>query len=107
MSVIQYTVPEWALPPRVHLEVIEGDHEVASTVSVVATPGHTPGHQSVLIEDRNGTRTIVCCNASWNVGSFEAATLGDEGWDAAAGVAGHAGSGGQRGPRHLRGHLSG
>jgi N-acyl homoserine lactone hydrolase len=80
-------VPEWPFPPRVDLEVIEGDHEVASGVSVVATPGHTPGHQSVLIEDRSGARTIVCCQASWNGGSFEAATVGDEGWDAAAGVA--------------------
>lgn len=82
-----YTVPEWAFPPSVDLEVIEGDHEVASGVSVVATPGHTPGHQSVLIEDRNGPRTIVCCQASWNVASFEEATLGDDGWDEAAGVA--------------------
>ena len=82
-----YTIPEWAFPASVDLDVIEGDHEVAPGVSVVATPGHTPGHQSVLIEHQNGTRTIVCCQASWNVASVEAATLGDDGWDEAAGVA--------------------
>lgn len=82
-----YTVPEWAFPPTVDLEVIEGDQEIAPGVSVIATPGHTAGHQSVLIEDDAGTRTIVCCQASWDVTSFEAATLGDDGWDQAAGVA--------------------
>jgi N-acyl homoserine lactone hydrolase len=82
-----YTVPEWAFPPTVDLTVVDGDHEVASGVHVIATPGHTPGHQSVLIEDDGETRTIVCCQASWNVSSFDAATLGDDGWDQAAGVA--------------------
>jgi glyoxylase-like metal-dependent hydrolase (beta-lactamase superfamily II) len=30
----------------------EDDHEVASGVRVIASPGHTPGHRSVLVEDR-------------------------------------------------------
>ena len=82
-----YTVPDWAFPPGLDLTVIEGDHQVATGVRVVATPGHTPGHQSVVIEDGDGTRTIVCCQAAWDVSSFDAATLGDDGWDEAAGAA--------------------
>jgi glyoxylase-like metal-dependent hydrolase (beta-lactamase superfamily II) len=31
------------------LDVLEGDTTLASGVEVVATPGHTPGHQSVLV----------------------------------------------------------
>ena len=81
-----YTVPEWAFPPGLDLTVIDGDCEIADGVRALATPGHTPGHQSVLIED-NGTRTIVCCQAAWDVGSFDAANLGDEGWDQQAGAA--------------------
>lgn len=80
-------MPEWAFPAGIDLTVVEGDHEIAAGVRVVATPGHTPGHQSVLIEDATEGRTIICCQASWNVVSFGAATLGDDGWDQAAGVA--------------------
>ncbi|CAN5862251.1 MBL fold metallo-hydrolase [soil metagenome] len=82
-----YTVPEWAFPPGIDLTVIDGDHDVAAGVRIVTTPGHTPGHQSMLIDDGNGIRTIVCCQASWNVSSFDSATLGDDGWDQAAGAA--------------------
>ncbi|GAA2595633.1 hypothetical protein GCM10010435_88310 [Winogradskya consettensis] len=32
------------------LHVIEGDTQLTTEVRVVATPGHTPGHQSVLVE---------------------------------------------------------
>lgn len=80
-----YTVPEWAFPDGVELTEIDGDHRVASGIEIIATPGHTVGHQSVLIDDGNGERTIACCQGSWNSESFEAACLGDDGWDQAAG----------------------
>ena len=82
-----YTVPDWAFPPGIELTEIDGDLQVATGVQVISTPGHTPGHQSVLIECGDGTRTVVCCQASWDVSSFDAATLGDDGWDEAAGAA--------------------
>jgi len=82
-----YTVPDWAFPQGIDLTVADGDHQIAADVRVVATPGHTPGHQSVLIEGSDGTRTVVCCQASWNVSSFDAASLGDDGWDEATGAA--------------------
>jgi len=81
-----YTVPEWAFPPGVDLTVIDGDHQVASDVTIVSTPGHTPGHQSVLIDVGDSTRTIVCCQAAWNTNSFAVATLGDDGWDQTVGA---------------------
>jgi len=81
-----YTVPEWAFPPGVDLTVIDGDHQVASDVTIVSTPGHTPVHQSVLIDVGDSTRTIVCCQAAWNTNSFAVATLGDDGWDQTVGA---------------------
>lgn len=82
-----YTVPEWAFPPEVDLTIIDGDHDVCAGIRTIATPGHTPGHQSVLIEDDHGTRTVVCCQASWTANSFGEGSLGDEGWDDATGAA--------------------
>ncbi len=49
-----YTVPEWAFPPGVELTMIDGDLEVANGVQIIASPGHTPGHQSVVIDDGHG-----------------------------------------------------
>lgn len=82
-----YTVPEWAFPPELELTIIDGDHDVRTGIRTVATPGHTPGHQSVLIEDDDGTRTVVCCQASWTANSFAEGNLGDEGWDELTGAA--------------------
>jgi N-acyl homoserine lactone hydrolase len=82
-----YTVPEWAFPPEVDLTIIDGDHDVCAGIRAIATPGHTPGHQSVLIEDDHGTRTVVCCQASWTANSFGEGSIGDEGWDDATGAA--------------------
>lgn len=82
-----YTVPEWAFPPEVDLTIVDGDYDVAAGIRTIATPGHTPGHQSVLIEDDDGIRTVVCCQASWTARSFGEGSLGDEGWDDAMGAA--------------------
>jgi glyoxylase-like metal-dependent hydrolase (beta-lactamase superfamily II) len=81
-----YTVPEWAFPSSVELMLIDGDCEIAPGVRAIATPGHTPGHQSVLIDDDDGPRTVVCCQASWSVESFGSGALGDEGWDQGVGA---------------------
>ena len=45
------------LPPWFAPTLIEGEHAVAEGVRVVPTPGHTPHHQSVVVED--GGRTLV------------------------------------------------
>jgi N-acyl homoserine lactone hydrolase len=81
-----YTVPEWAFPEDLELTEIDGDHRVAPGIEIIASPGHTVGHQSVLIDDGNGQRTIVCCQGSWNAESFNASELGDDGWDPEAGA---------------------
>jgi len=40
------------------LEVVDGETEVAPGVWVVPTPGHTPGHQSVLLGDPGAPRAV-------------------------------------------------
>jgi glyoxylase-like metal-dependent hydrolase (beta-lactamase superfamily II) len=40
-------------------EIIDGNHLVTEDISIVPTPGHTPGHQSVVV--RSGNKNIVFC----------------------------------------------
>lgn len=81
----QYTVEAWAFPPGIELTSIDGDHQVSPAVRIVATPGHTPGHQSVVVEGGEGLRTVVCCQAAWDASAFGAGVLGDPGWNEDAG----------------------
>jgi glyoxylase-like metal-dependent hydrolase (beta-lactamase superfamily II) len=41
------------------LQVVEGDTELSAGVRVISTPGHTPGHQSVLVEGGGGSVLIT------------------------------------------------
>src|SRR4051812_27928978 len=43
-----YTVPEWVDFDGAEYAVIDGDVQVAEGVRVLSTPGHSPGHQSVV-----------------------------------------------------------
>ena len=40
-------------------ELIDGDAEIADGVRVMATPGHTVGHQSVLIDGPDGVAVMI------------------------------------------------
>jgi N-acyl homoserine lactone hydrolase len=54
-----FTVTEWLDFAEARYERISGDVEVAPGVRALATPGHTPGHQSVTIETEDGLVLIV------------------------------------------------
>lgn len=49
----------------VNLVELEGDAEILPGLRVKATPGHTPGSQTVLVETSEGEAVItgMCCNA--------------------------------------------
>ena len=49
-----YTVPEWIDVPGLAYEVLDGEAEVAPGLRVIPTPGHTAGHQSLVIDDPGG-----------------------------------------------------
>jgi N-acyl homoserine lactone hydrolase len=52
------------------LRALDGDTEVAAGVTVVSTPGHTPGHQSLLVETASGafllTSDAVYTHVNWD-----------------------------------------
>jgi N-acyl homoserine lactone hydrolase len=53
----RYTVPDWIDAPGLRYELIDGEAEIAPGIRIIATPGHTPGHQSVVVTD--GDRRAV------------------------------------------------
>lgn len=72
----RYTVPAWALPPPEQRRVVDGDAVVADGVTVLATPGHTAGHQSVLIE-AGGERIVIGAQIVWHADEYGAEVAGD------------------------------
>ena len=52
-----YTVPEWIDVPGLSYEIVEGEIEVAPGMRLIPTPGHTAGHQSLVVDEPH--RSIV------------------------------------------------
>jgi len=50
----EYTVLDWVDFPGARIEQVEGDHEPAPGIRIFATPGHSPGHQSLVVETPDG-----------------------------------------------------
>ena len=83
-----YTVPDWAAIPADRAVIIDGDTELAAGVTAMLTPGHTPGHQAVVVRSADNTVVIAAqCifrRNAWH-NEPEAANLHDPTWaDAAA-----------------------
>jgi glyoxylase-like metal-dependent hydrolase (beta-lactamase superfamily II) len=64
-----YSDPDWALPPVSQRRLIDGDVEIAEGVTILSTPGHTPGHQSVMVESAAG-RVVLAGQAVWALEEF-------------------------------------
>jgi N-acyl homoserine lactone hydrolase len=74
-----YTIPEWVDFDGAHYVELDGEEELVPGLRVVPTPGHTPGHQSVLVETDEGL-VVVGGDVAYTWGEFddpanEAATL--------------------------------
>jgi N-acyl homoserine lactone hydrolase len=51
---LDYTLPSLFDFAGSALELHEGEADIASGLRIIPTPGHTPGHQSLLVETREG-----------------------------------------------------
>ena len=49
----------------VRYEPVDGDQEIAPGVHLLATHGHTPGHQSLLVHLASGRRVVLCADAAY------------------------------------------
>ena len=54
-----YTVPEWVDFDGAEYVTIDGDAQVANGVRVMSTPGHSPGHQSLVIDTDDGAVALA------------------------------------------------
>ena len=66
-----YTVEDWVRFPDAHYVPIEGRHALSAGVELVPTPGHTPGHQSVILRSGRGVDCIVA-QAAYTAAEFQA-----------------------------------
>jgi len=54
-----YTLPELVDAPGLRYELLDGEAEVLPGVHVIPTPGHTAGHQSLVVRSRDGTVVVA------------------------------------------------
>ncbi len=66
-----YTITKWVDFPGARYERLSGDAEIVPGVMVVCTPGHTEGHQSVVI-DTAGVRVVLAGQAAETADEYRA-----------------------------------
>jgi N-acyl homoserine lactone hydrolase len=64
-----YTVEEWLGLATADYRRVAGDHDVLPGARIVATPGHTAGHQSLLVETAEGP-TVLTGQAVYSAGEW-------------------------------------
>jgi N-acyl homoserine lactone hydrolase len=74
-----YTVPGWIDVPGLTYEILDGEIEVAPGLRLIPTPGHSPGHQSLVVDTPAGTVVLagqaVQSHAEWT-GATDTASSG-------------------------------
>jgi len=59
LSTLDYTLPELVNAPDLQYEQLDGESEILPGVLIVPTPGHTTGHQSLVVRRRDGTVVVA------------------------------------------------
>lgn len=49
---------------RIEYRLVEGDIEVVPDITLIATPGHVPGHQSVAVQLGSGRSLLIAADAA-------------------------------------------
>lgn len=70
----RFTVPDWAEIDEARLRSLGGDEEIAPGVTILSTPGHTPGHQALLVE-ADGRRVLLAGQVCYSCAEFVSAEI--------------------------------
>jgi len=70
-----FTIPEWVEFEGATYVEHEGQAEIANGVRVLPTPGHTPGHQSVLVDTDDGL-VVLAGDVGYTWKQFDASDSG-------------------------------
>jgi glyoxylase-like metal-dependent hydrolase (beta-lactamase superfamily II) len=73
-----HTILEWIDVPGIDYRQVAGDYELRPGIRVIATPGHTPGHQSMLVETSDG-RAVLAGQAVYSLDEWTGNAGGIEG----------------------------
>jgi glyoxylase-like metal-dependent hydrolase (beta-lactamase superfamily II) len=83
-----YTIPSWVDAAGTRYVQHDGDAELLPCVRLLPTPGHTPGHQSLVVDAEDGRTVIVgqalYTKAEWTGASEPGQSGQDSAWDPAA-----------------------
>jgi glyoxylase-like metal-dependent hydrolase (beta-lactamase superfamily II) len=65
-----YTILDWIDFAGADYRQVAGDHEIAPGIRIFATPGHSPGHQSLVVESPDGP-ILLAGQAVYSHGEWE------------------------------------
>ncbi|MGN8072326.1 N-acyl homoserine lactonase family protein [Mucilaginibacter sp. SG564] len=51
-------------------QVIDGDYQLCDNIRLISTPGHSPGHQSILINTASSGYVLLCIDAALTEANF-------------------------------------
>ena len=67
LAIENYTIKDWPVPDA--FRIVDGDVEVCPGITLLSSPGHTPGHQSVLVE-AGGIKHLIAAQAAFSFDEF-------------------------------------
>jgi glyoxylase-like metal-dependent hydrolase (beta-lactamase superfamily II) len=82
----EHTILEWIDFPGADYRLIAGDHEPVEGIRIIATPGHTVGHQSLVVAATRGD-VVLAGQALYTAGEWAGAVGAREGRSRAPDVA--------------------
>lgn len=66
---LNFYIPDRVDFPGVDLRLLDGEVQIMAGLRIAPTPGHTPGHQSLVIDDREGS-VVVAGQAAYTAAEF-------------------------------------
>ncbi len=69
-STPRYTVTEWFDYDGARMNAVSGEVEITPGIKLLPSPGHTPGHQSVLVETVDGN-ILVAAQAAYTADEYQ------------------------------------